>query len=488
MSTLRPRHPAINSSIEGFLILLAVMISVFFGIAPIVGAAAVVGIAAIMLIALFPTLGAVGFLFAALFDSIQILPSFGTASTVSKGLGAVVIVGWISSLTIGRLDSRRIATVFGSRVLILAALFVSWLLVSLEWTASFQAGVGRAITLGLLFVSTIVVATSITTTSGLRLVASFHVALSAVLGLANVVQYATGTRQVASLSSDAPLRVAGLLNDPNEFAMLQVVAFSVGLCLYFVHAHNLYRILVVLACIIIATSVLTTVSRGGTLSLAVVSFVWLLTLPRRWLPLMLVLAGGVAWTGLDLGVFDAVLQRSNSTARDPRFLLWNVALQLWEANPLIGLGLGSFPQAFYQNEYLSGQVYFRRPMVAHNMYLHIATETGIIGLLLFLLVVLSALWALWQASKVVGLGSSERNWIFRGYMIGLFGFLVGSFFLSAQYEKMLWMSIGLAIVASVSLRRQDRSSNVDLNLTSGSPLAKTSSSDSISPRSRRIVF
>lgn len=71
---------------------------------------------------------------------------------------------------------------------------------------------------------------------------------------------------------------------------------------------------------------------------------------------------------------------------EPRRARWNVAVELIKASPIIGHGAGSEPgllhEAFYQKKYYSS---FINHLNAHNQYLSFLMQSGIIGLVIYLL-------------------------------------------------------------------------------------------------------
>lgn len=76
---------------------------------------------------------------------------------------------------------------------------------------------------------------------------------------------------------------------------------------------------------------------------------------------------------------DLALQREPIEG-DLRFLLWKAAIKLWQSSPLNGVGLGNFPT---ESKAYTGVNY-----VAHNSFLSLLAETGLIGLIFFLIPVL----------------------------------------------------------------------------------------------------
>jgi len=73
-----------------------------------------------------------------------------------------------------------------------------------------------------------------------------------------------------------------------------------------------------------------------------------------------------------------------------RFSYWKGAIDLFCHHPLVGVGLGNFPKAFLALDNSLNYTPQNIDMIhAHNSYLQMAAETGVIGLLPFL-----TLWAL----------------------------------------------------------------------------------------------
>jgi len=84
----------------------------------------------------------------------------------------------------------------------------------------------------------------------------------------------------------------------------------------------------------------------------------------------------LAWTFLKINPADeSVVVRQQLNA---------AAIKLWQQSPLIGVGLGNFlvelPKAL-----TSRTIYFLQPV--HNIYLLVLSETGVVGLVLFLLLI-----------------------------------------------------------------------------------------------------
>jgi O-antigen ligase len=66
---------------------------------------------------------------------------------------------------------------------------------------------------------------------------------------------------------------------------------------------------------------------------------------------------------------------------DTRYVIWGEAYHLFQSHPVLGIGMGNFREKYDPNviHISSGAV------DVHNLYLQLLTETGVIGLAVFLL-------------------------------------------------------------------------------------------------------
>jgi putative inorganic carbon (HCO3(-)) transporter len=107
-----------------------------------------------------------------------------------------------------------------------------------------------------------------------------------------------------------------------------------------------------------------------------------------------------------------------------RMAHWQAALDMIAANPLLGVGAGNYSAA-YENFMVPG--WEEALGHAHNFYLNIAAETGIVGLLVYL-----ALFAVAGAHTVRWLIRSDRDTclthrhLWKGILLGVLGALIAS--------------------------------------------------------------
>ena len=203
----------------------------------------------------------------------------------------------------------------------------------------------------------------------------------------------------------ANLRVYGTFGQPNPFAGYINIPLSIVLALTLLGRNRITRVLAGVATILLGLVEYLTQSRGGDLAIAsALIFIILVGMPQiRVLMRVGILAifGGVEALimGLiPLHVFNPILRLlglvqisfTQPSAQDystaERLAHWIAGLRMYLAHPILGVGIGNYPDA-YPQYFIT---IFRDPLGhAHNYYINIAAETGTIGLIVYLLFLLA---------------------------------------------------------------------------------------------------
>ncbi len=185
--------------------------------------------------------------------------------------------------------------------------------------------------------------------------------------------------------------------------------------------------------ILIGAALTASWSRGAWLGAAAAGLVMLAALPRRvWLGgglLALVLVGTL---GLDVvGLLPASVSarltgfteyihfqdargvgiNEANYAVIERLAHWQAGLDMWRANYWNGVGFGDYEPAYPDYRLLNWPIALGH---AHNYYLNVAAETGVIGLAAYLLLWGAVFWQTWRATRRLD------GWQ-RGLAIGLLG-------------------------------------------------------------------
>jgi O-antigen ligase len=332
--------------------------------------------------------------------------------TVAKavGLGAVVMC----ALAIGTFGGLRRP---GESVL-LVLLFTCWVVVSPVWSAfpdESVARVGTMLQLTLMVLITVHVTRTADRLAGLM---GAFVVGDVILGLSVLQQRAGGLTLV---------RYTAEGTNPNDVAFLMCLGIPMAWYLVLRLRPKLLRLLLGGFVVLAIFVVVLTASRSALLLLVPALAIIPLNL-RRLTPLArsvigaVVLALTLATVTGALLVPSAPLQRLATTASeiqsgtlDNRTTLWGIGFKIFGQHPVLGVGAGVVP------EYV-GQSY---PLQAglHNTYLSIAVQFGIVGIVLFGLLLLSVVRRALAAPRperslaavlgvVLVLGLIPRHWEF----------------------------------------------------------------------------
>ena len=240
------------------------------------------------------------------------------------------------------------------------------------------------------------------------------------------------------------------LYETNYFATILVLVIPLAFVFASQAATPTRRWLWMGAGLLLVFELFLTSSRGGFLGLLVAGMVYVYR--RHGLggaaAVMIVLLAGIIVVPTDLGsrmwaVFDtdtpapAGLEASN---RAHVALFW-AALRMIGDNAIFGVGPDNFKSL---STLYTG---LEQGNIAHNSFLEVAAEFGLPVFVIFVLLVFSVFRILNRAAR---LGATPEGWRLAGWAeglrSGLTGFLVAGCFISAQYEKMLWLAVFVTIV------------------------------------------
>jgi O-antigen ligase len=180
--------------------------------------------------------------------------------------------------------------------------------------------------------------------------------------------------------------------------------------------------------ILISTTLLLTFSRGAYLGLIAWTLAGLLFYFRNNLKKKKVLILTVSISAFFLAIFfsnNPVSERLLSTfssqdnSNQGRVAIWKESAIIIY-NHLLGVGIGNYPLA------IKPSADYREPIYAHNLYLDIAAETGILNALVFISLILFSSFSFWRHSR--------NNTIYLAGTLSLIGFSIHSLFETPLYS------------------------------------------------------
>ncbi len=141
-----------------------------------------------------------------------------------------------------------------------------------------------------------------------------------------------------------------------------------------------------------------------------------------------------------------------------RIHFWGVAVEMANASPLTGVGLGAFNTS-YEAYNATGD--FPGERAAHSTWFGVLGELGYLGLILLVANLIMAFWSTWRVHRIARSRKELRNLrIYANAMISaLVVYVVCGTFLSAQYFEMPWHIIGLC--AALRLIARDEAAALD---------------------------
>jgi O-antigen ligase len=387
---------------------------------------------------------------------VEQLPGAGSGVTVVKGLGAVVAFGWVVALLRGTISIR--AALGGRMPLLLGASgLVACALVSTAWAADPRTAVDSAVRLGQGAVLAVTLLTCLAQRRGFVVgVGAFVVgaAVSAVLGLAGV--------GAAEAAAGTPERIGGGLADPNYLAAVLVPGIVLALGIRATTRGRLAQLVAVAAAAVMVIALFRTESRGGIVALAASTVAAVVVGGRLRRQLLAAAVAVVAAAALYISVSPGDHRLlAFGGGGSGRTELWSVAYDVFRNHPVGGAGAGNF--SVVEPRYVAGSMTnLTKPYqevtlreVVHNTYLHVLAELGVVGLVLLLVLVGGTIWiGVRAAGSFARQGETELETLTRALVIGGIGMFAAFAFLTAQYEKQLWVVVGLvgaaaAIAASV---------------------------------------
>jgi len=157
-------------------------------------------------------------------------------------------------------------------------------------------------------------------------------------------------------------------------------------------------------------------------------------------------------------------------------LFW-AGLRMISDSPLFGVGPDNFKEL---SRLYTG---LQQANIAHNMFLEIGAEMGLPVLLIFILVLASAFRALTSTARLRGGPEAAElaTWA-EGLRSGLTGYVVAGCFISAEYEKVLWISIFLSIVVADLARRHRAAAAAEAEAEAEAASGATDSVDGALPQ------
>lgn len=231
---------------------------------------------------------------------------------------------------------------------------------------------------------------------------------------------------------DGRIQYVGIFNDPNDLAMVFVIGVPFALML--AAAGGVRRLAWWSVALLLVYGIYLTDSRGAFLAVMVMAGLWV------WRRRGLLTAGMLGVAGLSvLMMLPTRMQELDASEASAygRIDAWYEGIQMFIANPLLGVGMNNFSDHHH--------------LTAHNSFVLVLAETGLAGFTLWLAFVgyafLMTIAVLRHRPALAGPADAARlrdeRTAATTLLLALAGFFACAFFLSRSYVIVLYILVGL---------------------------------------------
>jgi O-antigen ligase len=259
-------------------------------------------------------------------------------------------------------------------------------------------------------------------------------------------------------------RLAGPLGVQNRFAQTLAMLLPLALALFW-STRSLMARLVALACFqLVGIGIALAFSRGAALGIAFMFLCMLfmgyirmrhlaivcamLALVAVAVPQYAVRLSSLARVGDALEFGSSTGFRNTDGATRSRLTEMLGAALAFADHPVVGVGPGMYREHYREYAERAGLKVKMTDRESHSLYLGLAAEHGLLGLLVFTLIVAVTFWELLRARRRWRRERPELANLAGGLLMALVGYLAIGFFLHFAYIRYFWLMMGLAAAAS----------------------------------------
>ena len=437
----------------------ALAVGVLAGIQPEIAIGATMGLAFALVSFLNLPVGLVAFTFLAFLEFA--LPT-GAAVSFSKGAGLILATAWLARIFTRRDEETFFSAHAGATYLMLA--YLGWGALSLTWTESTSETLTDLSRYLLNFTLLVIVYTAVRDRRIVMAVFAAWIAGTAVTALYGLIQSPTAGAEAVRLESS--------VGNANVLATILVAGIVLSVAVAVASKSPMLKFAATASAGLALFSFVFTGSRSGVIALVVVVLTAILVAGRKWrgrailASVILMLSAVVFFAAFaPAAIRDRIAETVPGQVPDTegRSTLWEVGWRMVEDQPVRGVGLGSFePSSIH---YIlepgglnrSDQI-VDTPKVAHNIYLQALAEQGVIGLVMFCgILIFPIACALRAARNFARSDDVQMEILARALVVALAGILAADFFASEQFNKLLWLLLGMgpAMLAMSLVKRDD---------------------------------
>lgn len=414
----------------------------------------IIGLVLVILIFRQPYLGVV-FTIATL-PVIDLFPDIPLFSSIAVPLGLVTLVSYLFQSKVSTKKRQK----WLDPIYILGLLFIFWTVISNPEAAIFGKDRVWILTFVQLWIL-MLLSGELLSTPQRQQTAMLIFAVAAMISASFAIFQ-------GEIAEDAlrSARVAGLATNANQAARYFVIALVFFYYLRTKTSSPFKKLIFLIGIFITFIGVFFTVSRSGILLLFGAFGLILIFQPRvknKVGAIILLVAGLLVVSFFSDSIFRIIrdifpaIQEGTDTV-GLRYNLWRAGWRMWLENPLGGVGIGQYNRSLWRY-----MLDIQGPTVGstspHNTYVQVLSETGIMGFILFMMMLVNAYKHLWPSpSRAMEDNEDLRN----TWFIILLIISVGGITITDLANKILWMVLGVSITYEQGKPAEETSSFPEL--------------------------
>jgi len=197
---------------------------------------------------------------------------------------------------------------------------------------------------------------------------------------------------MVSWAMDGISRISGAGGDDDHFAVALCMALPFSLYILFTERNGFKQMAAILSFFLIISGIITTISRGGFMGLGMVLFLFFLKVKK---PAFLIiylfffvfifLVGTLLMPKEYVERMNTISHYQDDGSAMTRIQCYHVGGRMMVERPITGIGIGNFNKI--------GHLYDSciEGLVAHNVFIQVASECGILGFLAFVGLIISSM-------------------------------------------------------------------------------------------------
>ncbi len=264
------------------------------------------------------------------------------------------------------------------------------------------------------------------------IVINLLVVLTLVLAVQGIVQHFTGTGFGGQETYKGRIQAIGIFADPNDLGLALVMVLPYLFLKLMERAKDWEKLLSAFALIVLVWALYLTQSRGGLMAFGALLMI---LFSRRMGKALGYSLGGMAMLALFvLGPRMSTISTGEASAYG-RIEAWGLGIDLFEENPLFGVGYGNYIEHHFRT--------------AHNSFVLCMAELGMFGFLAWTMLIYVSVKNTKAMARIFRERGQEATALYVDTIrYGLIAYCLGAYWLSRTYSELLFIMIALTTEAT----------------------------------------